>query len=881
MNTYILAFNFVLALALCGFQAAPAASISAPTYSSTLDSSPLTNDLTHIGLFGDLDWQIYSGAATTLTNGTVNLMTIGYHKAGGTSITNLGMVAFTPTTFDSVSSRSATKYSWSDGAAPNTSSAGTNPSSSNNGWRVANAATFAADVNYETFQFVPKDTNSHTVYIYGYYAGNTLNVNLQFETSLSGVSTPPTTTPTAAFGNFIYSVTFQADHPTDALTVKFTFGKTSNNGTLTIVGISAAAIDGSSPNSPVTVNPPSNLDALGGEGVVNLNWSANSANTAGISYKVYRNATGSLTNYQLIAANVTDTNYDDTTVIVGSNYFYAVTTVSNGQESAFSVQDGAEPFMVHTGDVLVVNGDTTVTTNKNWTLSSLNNANPTVTGTAGTATGAFTSAGVLGAGDSFSFTVSSVMNWSGAAAQAALLTNGFGNYLNSLPAGKIGVFQFNLGVDSTAINPSDNANTLNGTNEALVYTFSTSNLSTGRLFLTSFNFANYVASASTDFVIYDPSGNQVTVQYWDQNYNSSTYGGIAYNSEFLLQNGYKIVVGTGASNTNSSWRASSPQLDIVTGATVPPDLTLALYDFWAASYGGTALIGSPTNDFDGDGLANLMEYALGGNPTNNLDTGTAPTLINTNGTLLFVYPKRCDNANLVYSIQSSTNLVNWTNASYTVTGTNVTGAILNYVTNAMATNGLQTYLRLTVQADNLLVSSSYLSVLSPPTLPVAGFTATPTNGIRPLVVTFIDTSAGSITNLLWNFGDSQTTNTAAGAVVAHTYKTNGTYTVSLKASGAGGSNTNTQAGLATVLVPNPPQIISIQPMEMSALVLQGTGGPTNGGYYYWLRSSTNITLPLTNWSIVATNPFDVYGNFSNQIPLTPGTPQSFYRVQMP
>jgi PKD repeat protein len=164
---------------------------------------------------------------------------------------------------------------------------------------------------------------------------------------------------------------------------------------------------------------------------------------------------------------------------------------------------------------------------------------------------------------------------------------------------------------------------------------------------------------------------------------------------------------------------------------------------------------------------------------------------------------------------------------------------------------------------------------------VAGFTATPTNGIRPLVVTFIDTSAGSITNLLWNFGDSQTTNTAAGAVVAHTYKTNGTYTVSLKASGAGGSNTNTQAGLATVLVPNPPQIISIQPMEMSALVLQGTGGPTNGGYYYWLRSSTNITLPLTNWSIVATNPFDVYGNFSNQIPLTPGTPQSFYRVQMP
>jgi hypothetical protein len=45
--------------------------------------------------------------------------------------------------------------------------------------------------------------------------------------------------------------------------------------------------------------------------------------------------------------------------------------------------------------------------------------------------------------------------------------------------------------------------------------------------------------------------------------------------------------------------------------------------------------------------------------------------------------------------------------------------------------------------------------------------------------------------------------------------------------------------------------------------------------------TTNITLPLTNWSIVTTNPFNVDGTFSNQIPLTPGTPQVFYRLQMP
>ena len=40
-------------------------------------------------------------------------------------------------------------------------------------------------------------------------------------------------------------------------------------------------------------------------------------------------------------------------------------------------------------------------------------------------------------------------------------------------------------------------------------------------------------------------------------------------------------------------------------------------------------------------------------------------------------------------------------------------------------------------------------------------------------------------------------------------------------------------------------------------------------------------FPLTNWAIVATNAFDAQGNFSNQIPLTPGAPQIFYQLQLP
>src|SRR6266478_478347 len=53
-------------------------------------------------------------------------------------------------------------------------------------------------------------------------------------------------------------------------------------------------------------------------------------------------------------------------------------------------------------------------------------------------------------------------------------------------------------------------------------------------------------------------------------------------------------------------------------------------------------------------------------------------------------------------------------------------------------------------------------------VPAAMFTASPTNGVRPLTVTFTDSSTGTITNRFWDFGDGSTTNTTATSF-AHTY----------------------------------------------------------------------------------------------------------------
>jgi PKD repeat protein len=92
--------------------------------------------------------------------------------------------------------------------------------------------------------------------------------------------------------------------------------------------------------------------------------------------------------------------------------------------------------------------------------------------------------------------------------------------------------------------------------------------------------------------------------------------------------------------------------------------------------------------------------------------------------------------------------------------------------------------------------TNYISVNSV-TPPVAGFSGTPTTGVRPLSVRFTDSSTNAPTSWLWNFGDGNTTgNTLQNP--AHLYVLPGTYTVILTATNAGGSNTLTRTNYITV-----------------------------------------------------------------------------------
>jgi autotransporter-associated beta strand protein len=63
------------------------------------------------------------------------------------------------------------------------------------------------------------------------------------------------------------------------------------------------------------------------------------------------------------------------------------------------------------------------------------------------------------------------------------------------------------------------------------------------------------------------------------------------------------------------------------------------------------------------------------------------------------------------------------------------------------------------------------------------------------------------------------------------------------------------------------------------LVFSGTNGTAGGPFY--VLTTTNLTIPLTNWVTLSTNSFNANGTFSVTNAIAPGTPQRFYVIKSP
>lgn len=88
-----------------------------------------------------------------------------------------------------------------------------------------------------------------------------------------------------------------------------------------------------------------------------------------------------------------------------------------------------------------------------------------------------------------------------------------------------------------------------------------------------------------------------------------------------------------------------------------------------------------------------------------------------------------------------------------------------------------------------------LSVFSYAQVPLANFTASTTAGCSPIVVNFTDLSTNNPTSWSWNFGNGSTSTLQNPTA---TYFTPGSYTVTLTATNATGSNTLTRTAYITV-----------------------------------------------------------------------------------
>ena len=108
-----------------------------------------------------------------------------------------------------------------------------------------------------------------------------------------------------------------------------------------------------------------------------------------------------------------------------------------------------------------------------------------------------------------------------------------------------------------------------------------------------------------------------------------------------------------------------------------------------------------------------------------------------------------------------------------------------------------TFSAINAAGKNTVTRTDSISV-SPVSAPVASFTADIRQGTAPLTVRFSDLSASYPASWAWSFGDG------TGATVEnpiHTFTDAGSYTVTLMATNAGGSNTSTMKDFVTVSTP--------------------------------------------------------------------------------
>ena len=96
------------------------------------------------------------------------------------------------------------------------------------------------------------------------------------------------------------------------------------------------------------------------------------------------------------------------------------------------------------------------------------------------------------------------------------------------------------------------------------------------------------------------------------------------------------------------------------------------------------------------------------------------------------------------------------------------------------------------------------------------------------------------------------------------------------------SNLVTTAGAVTLQVISTvvaPPVITSTVLSGSNLIISGTNATATAGGTYYVRASTDVTVPIASWPRISTNIYGVGGTISASILVAPGVPQRFYRIE--
>jgi len=167
--------------------------------------------------------------------------------------------------------------------------------------------------------------------------------------------------------------------------------------------------------------------------------------------------------------------------------------------------------------------------------------------------------------------------------------------------------------------------------------------------------------------------------------------------------------------------------------------------------------------------------------------------------------------------------------------------------------------------SDTVTRAGYITVIKSTTAPAAAFVSNISSGTVSLAVQFVDASTSSPTGWAWSFGDGST---SAEQNPSHTYTSAGTYTVTLTATNAGGSDTVTKTGFITVSTSSSEPVASFVPAVTSGtipLAVQfvdtstnsptswvwsfgdgGTSSEKNPSHTYTTAGTYTVTLTVTN-----------------------------------